>query len=409
MKDSHNISPGWRWLALALVLSLGLHMGIAAWATLSNKDEILTAGGAETSAATIGQAFENMLIAGTAMPVAEPEEADLDDMVEPVEDIETPIVQPQPVEATSPEPVETIQSAQLDSAIAPSLTSTVINSAAEGKFIKAEKTLEKPLEAEPIIQELVEPVEEPVLQKPAEKLPELKSEKPEDAPLSAKAPIETVPAPEKTDPLKEIKPQQLTEVKPELTKPVETIEPIKATPPDLEQPELPTEVAQSDIVPVPQLRPKPLVRDPPKKVKRKTKQKSAKKPKKTAKKSNTATGAGGGSKRTAQKGGAVSKGRSSEAGNAKVSNYKGKVRRKLKRSLRYPRAAQRKRITGVAVVSFTLDSAGRASRIRIVRSSGSALLDKAALDTARRASPFGNFPPEYGKKSWPFTIPLSFE
>ncbi|MEP0456203.1 MAG: energy transducer TonB, partial [Roseibium sp.] len=59
-------------------------------------------------------------------------------------------------------------------------------------------------------------------------------------------------------------------------------------------------------------------------------------------------------------------------------------------------------------VSFSVDSSGRASRIRVSRSSGSSILDKAAIETVRRASPFPKIPPEAQRKRWAFTVPLAF-
>ena len=97
--------------------------------------------------------------------------------------------------------------------------------------------------------------------------------------------------------------------------------------------------------------------------------------------------------------------RSEKAGNAEISNYPGKVVARLRRALRYP-AGTRQR--GEVRVAFTVTGAGSVTGIRVVRSSGSDVLDRAAVDTVRRAAPFPRIPDGAGRTSWPFTVPLSF-
>lgn len=100
--------------------------------------------------------------------------------------------------------------------------------------------------------------------------------------------------------------------------------------------------------------------------------------------------------------------RASQSGNARVSNYPGKVRAKLRRAQRYPRAAKRQRLKGEVHVRFTIARNGSVSAIRIARSSGSEILDRAAVDTVRRAAPFPKIPDGAGRSSWGFTVPLAF-
>jgi protein TonB len=54
----------------------------------------------------------------------------------------------------------------------------------------------------------------------------------------------------------------------------------------------------------------------------------------------------------------------------------------------YPPDARQARLTGTVMVRFWLDSAGRASRIRVAATSGHRLLDRAALEAIARAAPF---------------------
>ncbi|MBU2190358.1 MAG: TonB family protein [Alphaproteobacteria bacterium] len=101
-------------------------------------------------------------------------------------------------------------------------------------------------------------------------------------------------------------------------------------------------------------------------------------------------------------------GKSSAAGNAALSNYPGKVANKLRRALRYPAAAKRQRLRGQVRVSFVVSAGGGVSGIRVVASSGSSILDSAAIEAVRRAAPFPAIPVGAGRSSWPFTVPLAF-
>ena len=56
----------------------------------------------------------------------------------------------------------------------------------------------------------------------------------------------------------------------------------------------------------------------------------------------------------------------------------------------------------------TAPAGGGVGGVRIVRSSGSPVLDKAALETVRRAAPFPAIPESAGRSNWPFTVPLAF-
>lgn len=101
-------------------------------------------------------------------------------------------------------------------------------------------------------------------------------------------------------------------------------------------------------------------------------------------------------------------GQRSTAGNAAVSNYPGQVASRLRRALRYPAEARRERLRGEVHVSFTVDRSGGVGSVRVARSSGSSVLDKAAVETVRRAAPFPPIPDGAGRSSWPFTVPLAF-
>ncbi len=81
-------------------------------------------------------------------------------------------------------------------------------------------------------------------------------------------------------------------------------------------------------------------------------------------------------------------GQGQAAGNAAVANYPGQVVRQITR-LRRPRAPDR----GAVTVAFSISRSGALASASIARSSGSAALDRVALDHIRRAAPFPAPPP----------------
>ena len=94
----------------------------------------------------------------------------------------------------------------------------------------------------------------------------------------------------------------------------------------------------------------------------------------------------------------TSTGQSSASGNAAASNYPGMVMRKLNRVPK-PREGSR----GTDVVEFVIAASGGLSGVSVVRSSGSARLDQAALQVVRRAAPFPR-PPAGAKRSFQISI-----
>lgn len=89
------------------------------------------------------------------------------------------------------------------------------------------------------------------------------------------------------------------------------------------------------------------------------------------------------------------RGTSRQAGNAAVSSYPGKVWRKLSRT------RKRGRGRGKAVVGFKIASSGGVASAWIIRSSGNAKLDAAALKHVHRAAPFPR-PPKGAKRQYSY-------
>lgn len=192
-----------------------------------------------------------------------------------------------------------------------------------------------------------------------------------------------------------------------------TTEPVETVRKPYEQLEVQTPVS---AIPVPQFRP---VEDYQKQVKtaslspnepvKKIKKTNVKKKVKTKK---ATSGNKGKNKANVKKGTQTSKakkgkvaskkqGNSKTAGNGNITNYKGKVRRKIA-SRFSPRTRPAKRD---AVVSFTIGKNGSANSVRLARSSGNAKLDRAALSAVRKASPFPSLPS--GNTKLAFSIPLN--
>jgi len=78
------------------------------------------------------------------------------------------------------------------------------------------------------------------------------------------------------------------------------------------------------------------------------------------------------------------------------------IRRRVQAALAYPPIAQRRAISGEAIVSFEIDAQRHADAIRTERSSGFPSLDRAAEQAARDAAPL---PWVYGRVE----VPVRFE
>ncbi len=108
---------------------------------------------------------------------------------------------------------------------------------------------------------------------------------------------------------------------------------------------------------------------------------------------------------------ASAKGGGKEGGaNAKAleSHYLAGLQRAIAKKRRYPSSARRRGETGVVTVSFVLAQSGRISGARVDKSSGSARLDQAALDTLKRLGRYKPIPKALGRTSWRLRVPIRF-
>ena len=78
------------------------------------------------------------------------------------------------------------------------------------------------------------------------------------------------------------------------------------------------------------------------------------------------------------------------------------IRRRIQEALTYPPIARLRNLSGEALIEFEITQEGRAAEIRTARSSGSALLDRAAERAVAEAAPL---PRVYG----PVTVPVRFD
>ena len=84
-----------------------------------------------------------------------------------------------------------------------------------------------------------------------------------------------------------------------------------------------------------------------------------------------------------------------------------RIHRSIQRAQRYPRSARR--AAGTAVVALTLTPGGQLRGARLVRSSGNATLDQAALQAVRRVGRYPSAPDGLSASAYPFQLPVRFE
>ncbi|MEX0591578.1 MAG: energy transducer TonB, partial [Xanthobacteraceae bacterium] len=96
-------------------------------------------------------------------------------------------------------------------------------------------------------------------------------------------------------------------------------------------------------------------------------------------------------------------------GRAAISSYQAQVLAHLSRHRVYPPEARSRGATGVARVQFALGRDGRVTSASLVGGSGERVLDEAALDMVRRASPFPPFPSGLTQSRMDFAAPIRFD
>jgi len=80
----------------------------------------------------------------------------------------------------------------------------------------------------------------------------------------------------------------------------------------------------------------------------------------------------------------------------------------MNRYKKYPLLAQRRGLEGAGSVRVRIGRDGRVLERSVLKSTGETMLDQAALDMVRRASPFPPVPPEYSGDSFEFVAPIQY-
>jgi protein TonB len=91
-----------------------------------------------------------------------------------------------------------------------------------------------------------------------------------------------------------------------------------------------------------------------------------------------------------------------------VPNWKSQLVARLERAKRYPSEAQSRGEQGVAQLAFSVDRSGGVHHARIVRSSGSGLLDEATLALVERAAPLPAPPSEISGAQIAISVPIRY-
>ncbi|MGM4892877.1 energy transducer TonB family protein [Tardiphaga sp. 839_C3_N1_4] len=93
---------------------------------------------------------------------------------------------------------------------------------------------------------------------------------------------------------------------------------------------------------------------------------------------------------------------------AEIARLRASITYRILGSVQYPPQAAMEGEGGMALVHFVLLPSGRLTDIGIIRSSGSAALDRAARQAVQLASPIPLGPNGLPKKKLVFTVPISF-
>lgn len=81
----------------------------------------------------------------------------------------------------------------------------------------------------------------------------------------------------------------------------------------------------------------------------------------------------------------------------------------LERFKRYPEAARAQHASGTAVVQFVIDRDGHVTTKAVGKSSGSSVLDEAALDLLQRAMPLPKTPNDVPGEQFTLSVPIVFK
>lgn len=205
-------------------------------------------------------------------------------------------------------------------------------------------------------------------------------------------PPEELPPPETVE-IEPVESAELAETTPQEVEPLEEVSEVEEIVPDLVEAPLP-EVAMAMPAPRPEIvEPKPEPKPKPKPERKKVERRPPPKPAPAAKASAEDAPVRAAPRPTE---GSASQGES-------PARWQSRVVAHINRNKRYPAGESAQ---GTAAVRFTIDASGRVTSASLSRSSGSSVLDSAAVDIVRRASPVPAPPPAEGRRA--LTVPINF-
>lgn len=88
--------------------------------------------------------------------------------------------------------------------------------------------------------------------------------------------------------------------------------------------------------------------------------------------------------------------------------YKSRLHHLIAKQKKYPARAKRRHEEGTVTISFVIYADGSINNLKVVQSSGSQILDQAALRAIKKISNRLPFPTEINRKQWQFTLPLVY-
>jgi len=88
--------------------------------------------------------------------------------------------------------------------------------------------------------------------------------------------------------------------------------------------------------------------------------------------------------------------------------YQDMIKQRIEEARRYPSWAKRQGVEGAVYLRFTVSSDGLSQNVRVMRSSGSAILDQEAIATIVRAEPFPPIPDDIKMNSVQIDIAIVF-
>lgn len=91
-----------------------------------------------------------------------------------------------------------------------------------------------------------------------------------------------------------------------------------------------------------------------------------------------------------------------------LNRYAAQLASALRQRLRYPESARLQGISGVATIRFTMQRSGRITGASLVRGTGHAVLDQAALATAAPGTSLPPAPSTIPQQQFTFSVPLRF-